>query len=140
MSNHYHLRHYTKMSFRFISLTVMALEVAAFLVFLFGSLGAILGTYSGISTTDFILLGFGGIFAAFVLLAGAEILQVLLKIEFGVRKSDGLVQQELDIMRAEEKKLNAIWAIAQKQAAKAAPKKKKAPAKKAAPKKRAKKK
>jgi hypothetical protein len=100
----HHLRHYTKKQFKYVSLTIMGLEVAAFLVFLFGTLGAVLGTYSGISTTDFILLGFGGIVVAFLMLTGAEMLQLLMKIEFGVRKTDSLVAQEIELIKSEERK------------------------------------
>jgi sulfite exporter TauE/SafE len=69
----------------------MVLEVAAFFVFIFGALGAIYGTYSGIRTTDFIVMGFGGIVVAFFLLAFAEFLQLLMKIEYNTRKADVLL-------------------------------------------------
>ena len=73
----------------------MVLEVAAFFVFVFGALGAIYGTYSGIRTTDFILLGFGGVIIAFVLLSFAEFLQLLMKIEINTRKADVLLAKEV---------------------------------------------
>lgn len=108
-------RHLRKREFKFVGLTVMALEVAAFLTFIFGTLGAVLGTYSGISTTDFILIGFGGITVAFLLLSLAEILQVLMKLEFNTRhpdRHDELVERELELLKKEDAKINRIWMLA----------------------------
>lgn len=93
--------HLTKNEFKFVAVSVMVLEVAAFLVFIFGTLGAILGTYSGISTTDFILLGFGGIFVALMLMAVAEILQVMMRIEYNTRKENTLLKQQTQVQKAE---------------------------------------
>jgi len=93
--------HLSKNEFKFVALSVMVLEVAAFLVFIFGTLGAILGTYSGISTTDFILLGFGGIFVALMLMAIAEVLQVLMRIEYNTRKENTLLVQQMQVQQAE---------------------------------------
>jgi uncharacterized membrane protein YuzA (DUF378 family) len=93
--------HLNKNEFKFVAISVMVLEVAAFLVFIFGTLGAILGTYSGISTTDFILLGFGGIFVALMLMAIAEVLQVMMKIEHNTRKENTLLQQQMQVQKAE---------------------------------------
>ena len=92
-------RHIHKMEFSFISITVMVLEVAAFFVFIFGALGAIYGTYSGIQTTDFIIIGFGGVAVAFMLLAFAEFLQLLMKIEYNTRKADILLAKELKTIK-----------------------------------------
>lgn len=93
--------HLNKNEFKFVAISVMVLEVAAFLIFIFGTLGAILGTYSGISTTDFILLGFGGIFIALMLMAIAEVLQVMMKIEHNTRKENSLLQQQMQVQKAE---------------------------------------
>lgn len=93
--------HLTKKEFKFVAISVMVLEVASFLVFVFGTLGAILGTYSGISTTDFILLGFGGIFIALILMALAELLQLIMKIEYNTRKENTLLSEELQVEKAE---------------------------------------
>lgn len=88
-------RHIHKTEFSFISITVMVLEVAAFFVFIFGALGAVYGTYSGIKTTDFIIIGFGGIVTAFMLLAFAEFLQLLMRIEYNTRKADILLAKKV---------------------------------------------
>lgn len=93
--------HLTKHEFKFVAISVMVLEVAAFLVFIFGSLGAILGTYSGISTTDFILLGFGGIFVALMLMAAGEVLQLIMKIEYNTRKENTLLTQQMQVQKSE---------------------------------------
>lgn len=93
--------HLTKDEFKFVAISVMVLEVAAFLVFIFGTLGAILGTYSGISTTDFILLGFGGIFIALMLMAVAEILQVIMRIEYNTRKENTLLVRQTQVQEQE---------------------------------------
>ncbi|GEM_PF-4844183 len=100
--------HLTKQEFKFVAITVMVLEVASFLIFIFGTLGAILGTYSGISTTDFILLGFGGIFVALILMASAEILQLIMKIEYNTRKENTLMQQELQVEQAEVRATKSV--------------------------------
>jgi hypothetical protein len=81
----------------------MVLEVAAFFIFIFGALGAIYGTYSGIRTTDFIILGFGGVVSAFMLLAFAEFLQLLMKIEYNTRKADVLLAKELKAITRKRK-------------------------------------
>lgn len=93
--------HLTKNDFKFVAISVMVLEVASFLIFIFGTLGAILGTYSGISTTDFILLGFGGIFVALLLMAAAEMLQLIMRIEHNTRKENSLMMEEMQVQRAE---------------------------------------
>ncbi|MDP3975294.1 MAG: hypothetical protein Q8P95_00055 [bacterium] len=93
--------HLSKNEFKFVAVSVMVLEVAAFLVFIFGTLGAILGTYSGISTTDFILLGFGGIFVALILMAVAEILQIMMRIEYNTRKENTLLKAQMVVQKAE---------------------------------------
>ena len=93
--------HLTKNDFKFVAISVMVLEVAAFLIFIFGTLGAILGTYSGISTTDFILLGFGGIFVALVLMASAEVLQLVMRIEHNTRKENSLMMEEMQVQQSE---------------------------------------
>ena len=92
--------HLKKDEFKFVAITVMVMEVASFLVFIFGTLGAILGTYSGIPTTDFILLGFGGIFIALMLMAGAETLQIMMRIEYNTRKENILVAEQTQVQRA----------------------------------------
>lgn len=93
--------HLTKNEFKFVAISVMVLEVASFLIFVFGTLGAILGTYSGISTTDFILLGFGGIFIALILMAAAEVLQVIMRIEYNTRKENTLMMEQMQVQKAE---------------------------------------
>jgi|CXWL01.1.fsa_nt_gi hypothetical protein len=93
--------HLTKSEFKFVAISVMVLEVAAFLIFIFGTLGAILGTYSNISTTDFILLGFGGIFIALMLMAAAEILQLVMRIEYNTRKENNLMMEQMQVQQAE---------------------------------------
>lgn len=79
----------------------MVLEVASFLVFIFGTLGAILGTYRGIGLDDFIILGFGGIFMALVLMAMAELLQILMRIENNTRKENMLTMESMEMQRQE---------------------------------------
>ena len=93
--------HLTKNEFKFVAISVMVLEVASFLVFIFGTLSAILGTYNNISTTDFILLGFGGIFVALILMAAAEVLQIMMRIEYNTRKENSLLAENLGYQRAE---------------------------------------
>lgn len=95
--------HLTKNDFKFVAISVMVLEVASFLIFIFGTLGAILGTYSGISTTDFILLGFGGIFVALMLMASAEVLQLVMRIEHNTRKENSLMMEEMQVQQSELK-------------------------------------
>ncbi len=93
--------HLTKNEFKFVAISVMVLEVAAFLIFIFGTLGAILGTHSNISITDFILLGFGGIFISLMLMAAAEILQLVMRIEYNTRKENSLMVEGMQVQRAE---------------------------------------
>jgi len=100
--------HLSKNEFKFVAVSVMVLEVAAFLIFVFGTLGAILGTYSGISTTDFILLGFGGIFVALMLMAIAEILQLVMRIEYNTRKENTLIMEQTKIQQAEVKATKSL--------------------------------
>lgn len=88
-------RHLYKQEFSFIALSVMVLEVMAFFVFIFGALGAIYGTWSGIQTVNFLLVGLIGIIAAFILLAFAEFLQLLMKIEYNTRRADVLLAKGL---------------------------------------------
>jgi hypothetical protein len=106
--------HLSKNEFKFVAISVMVLEVAAFLVFIFGTLGAILGTYSGISTTDFILLGFGGIFVALMLMAIAEVLQVLMRIEYNTRKENTLLAQQMQVQQAEVRATKNVVAALKK--------------------------
>ncbi|MGE3278242.1 MAG: hypothetical protein AB7J40_00260 [Candidatus Altimarinota bacterium] len=106
--------HITKNEFKFVAISVMVLEVAAFLVFIFGTLGAILGTYSGISTTDFILLGFGGIFVALMLMAVAEILQVMMRIEYNTRKENTLLKQQMQVQQAEVRATKSVASFLKK--------------------------
>lgn len=103
--------HLTKNEFKFVAISVMVLEVASFLIFVFGTLGAILGTYSGISTTDFILLGFGGIFIALILMAAAEVLQVIMRIEYNTRKENTLMVEQMQVQKAE---MRAVQKMASK--------------------------
>jgi len=103
--------HLTKNEFKFVSISVMVLEVAAFLVFIFGTLGAILGTYNGISTTDFILLGFGGIFIALMLMAVAEILQLVMRIEYNTRKENTLLMKQTQVQEAEVKATRSLASV-----------------------------
>ena len=103
--------HLTKNEFKFVAISVMVLEVASFLIFIFGTLGAILGTYSGISTTDFILLGFGGIFIALILMAAAEVLQVIMRIEYNTRKENTLMVEQMQVQKAE---MRAVQKMASK--------------------------
>lgn len=116
--------HLHKDDFKFVAVSVMVLEVASFLIFIFGTLGAILGTYSGISTTDFILLGFGGIFIALMLMAIAEMLQLVMRIEHNTRKENTLTQKQMQVQAEEVKATKKLATLMQK-----------APARKAAPKK-----
>ena len=110
--------HLTKSEFKFVAISVMVLEVAAFLIFVFGTLGAILGTYSGISTTDFILLGFGGIFIALMLMAVAEVLQLTMKIEYNTRKENTLMMKEMQVQQSEMKMLKSMASSIKKPAGK----------------------
>lgn len=112
--------HLRKNEFKFVSITVMVLEVASFLVFIFGTLGAILGTYSGIGMDDFILLGFGGIFMALVLMAMAEFLQILMRIEHNTRKENSLIEQQMQVQKQEVAATKSIVAAIKKQSPKKA--------------------
>jgi len=100
--------HLTKNEFKFVAISVMVLEVASFLVFIFGTLGAILGTYSGISTTDFILLGFGGIFVSLVLMAVAEMLQVMMRIEYNTRKENTLMMEQMQVQQRANRSVMSV--------------------------------
>ncbi len=110
--------HLTKDEFKFVAVSVMVLEVASFLVFIFGTLGAIIGTYSGISTTDFILLGFGGIFVALVLMAAAEILQLTMRIEYNTRKENSILKKMASAQADEVKATRSVAAALRKPALK----------------------
>lgn len=115
--------HLTKNEFKFVSVTVMVLEVAAFLVFIFGTLGAILGTIKleqPISTTDFILLGFGGIFIALMLMAMAEILQLVMRIEYNTRKENTLLMKQTQVQLAEVKATKSVASLLRKKPARRA--------------------
>ncbi len=106
--------HLHKDDFKFVAVSVMVLEVASFLIFIFGTLGAILGTYSGISTTDFILLGFGGIFIALMLMALAEMLQLVMRIEHNTRKENTLIMKQTQVQKEEVKATKKLVSMMKK--------------------------
>lgn len=122
--------HLYKDEFKFVAVSVMVLEVAAFLIFIFGTLGAILGTYSGISTTDFILLGFGGIFISLMLMAVAEILQLVMRIEHNTRKENSLLKKQTEVQMQEVKATKKVVAALAKKPARRKAVRKKASVKK----------
>lgn len=126
--------HLHKDDFKFVAVSVMVLEVASFLIFIFGTLGAILGTYSGISTTDFILLGFGGIFIALMLMALAEMLQLVMRIEHNTRKENTLLMKQTQVQKEEVKATKRLATILKsaptRKVAKKSPARKKAAVKK----------
>ena len=130
--------HLQKDEFKFVAVSVMVLEVAAFLIFIFGTLGALLGTYSGISTTDFILLGFGGIFIALMLMAAAEILQLVMRIEHNTRKENNLLKAQTKVQQEEVKATKSIAKALSKASAKKTTTRRKAASKKKATVKKAK--
>jgi len=82
-------RHYSKVDFNVVSMTVIALEVLAFIVFI---LGVSLAVYNMFLLppifTNFgvILMLVGTIMVSFMILGFAEFLQLLLKIEVNTRK------------------------------------------------------
>lgn len=112
--------HLTKDEFKYVAVTVMVLEVAAFLIFIFGTLGAIIGQVAPtipISTTDFILMGFGGIFVSLILMATAEILQLVMRIEHNTRKENTLLMQQTQVQRDEVKATRSIATALKKSSA-----------------------
>lgn len=81
-------RHIQKHEFNFIAITVMLLEVAAFIIFTIGALVTIYGAWVGVTTLEFFTVtGIGAVVASFFLLAFAEFLQLLMKIEYNTRKT-----------------------------------------------------
>jgi len=82
-------RHLTKTDFSVIAITVISLEVLAFIVFI---LGAALVVYNMFlfpplfTSIGIIVLILGVVITAFLLLATAEFLQLILKIEVNTRK------------------------------------------------------
>ncbi|MDF2379046.1 MAG: hypothetical protein P1V18_02365 [Candidatus Gracilibacteria bacterium] len=118
--------HLRKRDFKFVSISVMVLEVASFLVFIFGTLGAILGTYRGIGLDDFIILGFGGIFMSLVLMAMAEVLQIMMRIEHNTRKENLLAMESMEMQRQEVAATKQVAAAIKKPTKRKAASKKKA--------------
>ena len=81
-------RHESKIDFPGIAILIIALEVLASLALLFGASSSIFMMFTGEGTVlSFVLLSFGGICIAFFIFALAELLQLLLKIEFNTRKT-----------------------------------------------------
>ena len=82
-------RHYLKTDFNVISVTVIALEVLAFIIFILGiSLIAFNMFLFPPFFTSFgaIIMSLGATMIAFTLLATAELLQLLMRIEVNTRK------------------------------------------------------
>lgn len=89
------LKHQHKREFNVISVTVMVFEVLAFSVFLFGVMGAIANMFVSppiLTLWGFLILVLGGTTIAFFLLAIAEFLQLLLKIEYNTRKTEQILE------------------------------------------------
>ena len=94
-------RHLRKKHFNYLAMSVMILEAAAFLVFIGATFSSILGVaFYNLNVFDsrFIIIGFGGVFASFMLMAIGELLQIAMKIEFNTRviiKDEELIEKEI---------------------------------------------
>ena len=91
-------RHYHKKDFNVVAVTVMVFEVLGFSVFLFGVLGAIYNMFFDpplLTLWGFLLLVLGATIIAFFLLALAEFLQLLLKIEVNTRKTEAVLEKNV---------------------------------------------
>lgn len=77
----------SKLEFPGLGILVIALEVLSALFMLFGAVSAVFMMFTGEGTVlSFILFSFGGISASFFVFSIAELLQLLLKIEYNTRK------------------------------------------------------
>ena len=82
-------RHESKVTFSVMAVTVIVLEVLSFLVFIAGLSLAVYNMFALppiFTSLGVIVVAIGATTAAFLLLAIAEFLQLLLKIEFNTRK------------------------------------------------------
>lgn len=109
--------HLSKDEFKYVAVTVMVLEVAAFLIFVFAMLFAILSQLIRdfqISPEAFIFIGFGGIFISLMMMAAAEILQLVMRIEHNTRKENTLLMEQTQVQRAEVKATRSLAAALKK--------------------------
>lgn len=87
-------RHEKRDTFTALNVVIIGLEVLSAISLLFGLIGGLALMISPVGSvpssddiTTFILVAFGGIAGCFLLLALAEFLQIMLKIEFNTRRS-----------------------------------------------------
>ncbi len=91
-------RHYTKTDFPVIGLTVIALEILAFLIFVLGLALAVFNMMASMpifTPIGIIILVLGVVISAFIILAFAEFLQLLLKIEVNTRGKTAVMTESV---------------------------------------------
>lgn len=91
-------RHHYKQDFQMIAITVISLEILAFLVFITAASMVVFNMFLDIplfSNLGVIMLFVGGIVSAFVLFAIAEFLQLLMKIEVNTRKTEEILEASM---------------------------------------------
>ena len=96
-------RHLAKTNFPVMGLTVIALEILAFFVFILGVGLAILNMLSSLpifTPIGIIVIVLGVLVSAFIILAFAEFLQLLLKIEVNTRKEVTPVVEKVVVPQA----------------------------------------
>lgn len=88
-------RHHHKKEFNVVAVTVMVFEVLGFSIFLFGIIGAVYNMFFDppiLTLWGFLIVVLGCTIIAFLMLAMAEFLQLLLKIEVNTRKTELLLE------------------------------------------------
>lgn len=81
-------RHYHKKHFPALGLAVVIMEVVAFITFVIGAGVMVYGMLEDIEPNSLVITTFSFIFAAFVLFAMGELVQLLMKIEVNTRKNE----------------------------------------------------
>lgn len=81
-------RHYSKKSFPALGLAVIIMEVVAFITFVIGAGIMVYGMLEDIDPNSLVITTFSFVFAAFMLFAMGELVQLLMKIEVNTRKSE----------------------------------------------------
>ena len=88
-------RHFLKKDFSVVATSVIALEVLAFVVFIFGVTAAVYNMFLNpplLTIWGFLFVVLGATIISFVLLVAAEFLQLILKIEVNTRKMERIME------------------------------------------------
>jgi len=99
-------RHHKKNDFNVIAVTVISLEVLAFISFIVGMSLAVYNMFMIppiLTNIQLILLVTGSLIVAFILLASAEFLQLLLKIEVNTRKTEKILESVQEKIKPKKK-------------------------------------